>query len=427
MNIELFYGTTGHNLFLPDDLEVEVIRKRAMAPLDDPRRRFAEALGDPIGLEPLHAALRGGKALGILICDDTRPVPNGWILEELLRHLDAAGAAPGKLTVLVATGLHGPLSKDVLSTTVGYPPVFARADVVSHDARDAEAHVFLGRTASGTPIYLDRRFVEADVKLVVGLVEPHFMAGYSGGRKLIAPGVAAAETISHLHAYRVLSHPDAANCRLRGNPLHAEQLEIAGKLGPVYAVNVVLDEHRRVCHLSFGDLLRSHDDAVEAFARCGVVPIDRPYMTVITTAAGHPLDNTYYQTVKGMVGAVAALAPGGRMLVASRCAEGFGSREFAEAQRHLVRLGSEGFLAMLAEKPTADIDEWQTQLLAEVLTKGSFGLYTEGLNARERALTAVLDVPDLEGQILAWIEACGDNRLAVIPEGPYVIPQLREG
>ncbi len=422
MIYKLYYGETGYNLVLPDDLDVTIIRKHPMKPLDDPRKHLVASLESPMQAEPLVQAVRGNKSVCILICDDTRPVPNGLILPEIVKQLELAGVDTSNVTILVATGLHEPLSQDTLRETVGDDRLFDRTRVVSHDATERSRHLSLGSTPNGTPIHLDRRFVEADVRIVVGLVEPHFMAGYSGGRKLIAPGVASTETISHLHAYSVLSQPAASNCILSGNPLHEEQLRIAKQVGPTYAVNVVLDENRKICYLNFGELVESHLQAVNYFKRYGEIQIDDPYTTVITTSAGHPLDNTYYQTIKGMVGAAGALAPEGKMFVVSRCAKGFGSIKFREAQKRLVNLGPSGFLKELERKPTADIDEWQTQLLAEVMLKGSYALYTEGLDKEERTLTGVLNVSELERSVLDWVQRSEDRRIAVIPEGPYVIP-----
>ena len=197
--------------------------------------------------------------------------------------------------------------------------------VENHFARNDADHVDLGRTPRGTPVKLDRRFVEADLKIATGLVEPHFMAGYSGGRKVIAPGVAHQDTITTFHSARFMSHPNADNCVLEGNPLHEEQLEIVRMLGQVLAVNTVIDEHRRLSFVNYGEIVakppaggRLHPHATPGCT------VPRRFTTVVTSAAGYPLDKTYYQTVKGMVGPVDILEPGGDLLVVSECSEGHG-------------------------------------------------------------------------------------------------------
>ncbi len=422
MNIELNYGKSGYTLCLPEDLDVTVIRKRPMRSLTDPELTLSKVLNAPLAAAELDKVITKDTNVCIVICDDTRPVPNGLILPILLKKIVAAGGRLENISILVATGLHEPLKEEALRRTVGNDEVFRQVRVVNHDAKDKHTHEMLGSTSSGIPTCLDKRFTGADVRVIVGLVEPHFMAGYSGGRKLIAPGIASAETISYLHAYSILSQPKATNCILDGNPLHAAQLEIAAKFENCYAVNVVLDEQRNVCFLNFGDLVQSHAEAVKYFREYGEIELERQYRTVITTAAGQPLDNTYYQTIKGMVGAKQALMKNGRMFVASRCEKGFGSMMFRDAQRRLVKLGAAAFLSELQKKIKADIDEWQTQLLADVMLRGSFGLYSEGLSEEDRKLTGGEDLPNLESAILSWVKECGDKRVAVIPEGPYVIP-----
>ncbi len=268
--------------------------------------------------------------------------------------------------------------------------------------------------------------MDADLKIVTGLVEPHFMAGYSGGRKVIAPGVAHKDTITTFHNARFMSHPKADSCVLEGNPLHEEQLEIVCMLGNVLAVNTVLDEHRRLSFVNFGEIISSHLDAVRFTEQYTVVPVSRRFKTVVTSAAGYPLDQTYYQTVKGMVVPTDILEPGGNLIVASECAEGVGSIEYADAQRRLIEKGVDGFFEDISTKEFADIDEWQTQMQLKSMRAGSVHLYTTGLSAADRQLTGVNLVDSLDDTVRRCVEAGnvsdGDKSIAIIPEGPYVVP-----
>ena len=245
------------------------------------------------------------------------------------------------ITVLVATGLHRPNEGQELAELVGDPWVLETVTVANHDARADEDHVPLGRTPGrGTVVRLDRRLVEAELKIATGLVEPHFMAGWSGGRKVIAPGVAHAETITTFHNAAFMAHPRAANCVLDGNPLHEEQLAIVGMLGGALALNTVIDDRRRLAFVNFGEVVQSHLQAVDFAGAYARVPVGRRFQTVVTSAAGYPLDRTYYQTVKGMVGPLDILEPGGDLIVASACSDGMGSKHYVEAQRRLVDLGA---------------------------------------------------------------------------------------
>jgi nickel-dependent lactate racemase len=334
----------------------------------------------------------------------------------------AAGIDRRDILILVATGLHRPNDGQELREVVGSDDVFESVPIANHFARDREAHVDLGRTPSGIPILIDRRFVEADLRIVVGLVEPHFMAGYSGGRKLVVPGVAHQDTILKLHAGVMLDHPRAANTVLEGNPLHAEQLHIVRAIGEISALNVVIDEERRIGFVNFGEVEASHAEAVAFMRRYGEVSVPGRFETVVTTSAGYPLDKTYYQTVKGMVTPLDILEPGGTLIVASACSEGFGSREFRASQAHLVDLGPDAFLQTLLAKRFADVDEWQSEMQLKPMRAGRVQLYTTGLGDDDRRLTGVENVGSVESALAAALARAGDTALAVVPEGPYVVP-----
>ncbi|HEX4986243.1 MAG TPA: nickel-dependent lactate racemase [Burkholderiales bacterium] len=423
MQIDLNYGRDHYPLELSESWNVTVIRKPAMPVEGDSAAAVRRALASPVGAKPLAQEARGRKTACILICDITRPVPNGLLLPAIVHELLDAGIEARDITVLVATGLHRPNEGTELEELVGDPWVMKTVRVENHFARDDAAHVDLGRTPTrGTPVKLDRRFVQADVKIATGLVEPHFMAGYSGGRKVIAPGIAHRDTITTFHSARFMSHPQADNCVLEGNPLHEEQLEIVRMLGHVLAVNTVIDEHRRLSFVNYGEILASHQQAVDFTRRYARVPVPRRFRTVVTSAAGYPLDKTYYQTVKGMVGPVDILEPGGNLVIVSECSEGLGSPEYADAQRRLIRLGTDGFYADISRKQFADVDEWQTQMQLKPMKAGTVHLYTGGLAAADRALTGVSLTDSVERTLQHCIEESGDHALAVIPEGPYVVP-----
>ena len=423
-DIELAYGKTGLRLALPDHAKATVIRKRALAVPVDAARVVEQALANPVEAQPLESLARGASSACVLICDITRPVPNHLFLRPLIERLLGSGVAAGGITVLVATGLHRPNVGDELCELVGDPWVMDNVTVANHDSRDDAAHVSLGETRSRkVPVSLDRRFVEAEVKIATGLVEPHFMAGYSGGRKVIAPGVAHHTTIRTFHSARFMEDPKASSCNLSGNPLHEEQLEIIGMLGRgVLAFNTVIDEDRSLVYASFGDVVASHMAAVE-FVRDSIeVKVPRRFSTVVTSAAGYPLDKTYYQTVKGMVTPLDILQPGGTLIIASDCSEGVGSAEFRAAQQRLIELGPDAFLQTLIDKQLADVDEWQTEMQLKPMRVGNIALYSQGMSDADHALTGVERVHNLTSAIHDSIEQHDDPAVAVVPEGPYVVP-----
>jgi nickel-dependent lactate racemase len=425
MRVDLSYGRGTLPIDLPDDWQISVIRKPPMPVLSDPQAAVHAALANPVAARPLADEARGKRNACILICDITRPVPNGLLLPQIVRQLLAAGLAAENICVLVATGLHRPNEGKELEELVGDAWVLSAVRVENHFARRDEDHVLLGKTASGTVVRLDKRFVEADLRIVTGLVEPHFMAGYSGGRKVIAPGIAHSETITTFHNARFMSHPRTDNCVLEGNPLHREQLEIVQMLGRVLAVNTVLDEHRNLSFVNYGEVIQSHLEAVALTQRYAQVAVPRRFQTVVTSAAGYPLDKTYYQTVKGMVGPLDILEPGGNLVVVSECSEGMGSDEYIDAQRRLVQLGPEGFFQDISRKSHADVDEWQTQMQLRPQRVGTIHLYSDGLQGAARALTGVHMIDSVGDTLRSCVRDAGDSAVAIVPEGPYVVPVNR--
>ena len=418
MLASLLYGRGTLDIEIPSDARVTVIRKPDMPVLKDPAAAVRKAI------DGLPELARGGASACIAICDITRPVPNHLFLRPLVDCLTSGGISEDRITILIATGLHRPNLGDELAELVGDPWVLQNIRVINHDAQCDADHVDLGSTSTrGTPVKLDRRFVEADVRIATGLVEPHFMAGYSGGRKVIAPGLAHADTIKTFHNHAFMSDPAATNCNLLRNPLHEEQLEIVKKIGGAFALNTVIDEQRRLSMVNFGEVTDSHAQAVAFVKDFCRVPVPHSFGTVISSGAGYPLDKTYYQTVKGMVGAAGILLPGGNLIIASECSEGIGSAAYTKAQKQLCAVGPNSFLDAITGKPFADIDEWQTQMQTKAMSKGVIHLYSS-LSPDDQELTGVESVEVLSEIIRTSIDASDDKAVAVIPEGPYVVPYV---
>jgi nickel-dependent lactate racemase len=427
MDITLDYGHDGLKVTLPAEAQPVIIRKPAMTLPESAAAEIDRALSNPVGCDQLEVLAAKASFACIVICDITRPVPNHLFLRKLIERMMGAGIAAENITVLVATGLHRPNLGEELAELINDPWVQQTVRVINHDARVDAGHVRLGRTRKhDCPVALDRILVDADLKIATGLVEPHFMAGYSGGRKVIAPGVAFHETIRTFHSARFMEHPAATSCNLEGNPLHETQLEIIELLNarsdlPVLALNTVLDEARNLAFATFGEIIASHEAAV-AYARASCeVPVGRKFQTVVTSSAGYPLDKTYYQTVKGMVTPLDILAPGGTLIIASQCSEGIGSPEFRMAQERLVALGPDAFLETLTAKDFAEIDEWQTEMQLKPMRVGSIQLYAPDLGEGHE-ITGVERIDDIAGAVSASIRKSGDAAVAVIPEGPYVVP-----
>jgi lactate racemase len=423
---DLLVGRGTVRVTAPPPATVDVLRKPAMPVLADPAAAVATALDRPVSSAPLPDLAAGARSACIVVCDVTRPVPNGLLLRPIVERLLAGGAPLAGITVLIATGLHRPNLGEELRALIGDDWVLDRVRVLNHDGRDPDQLVDLGRTPTrSTPVVLNRAFVDADVRVVTGLVEPHFMAGYSGGRKVVAPGVAGERTIRALHADRFMGDPLASSCNLERNPLHEEQLAIAAMVGPVFGVNTVIDERRALAYVNAGEVVASHAAAV-AFARgCSELACAATYDLIVTGAAGHPLDATYYQTIKAMVTPLEVLADGGDMVVLSACSEGLGSPDFRASQQRLLGRGAGAFLDGLRAKALADVDEWQTQMMLRATRIGSVHLATTGLDAEALALTGVEPCVDVQAFVTAFVRQRPDARIALIPEGPYLVPRRK--
>jgi nickel-dependent lactate racemase len=361
----------------------------------------------------------------VVISDVTRPVPNAVLLPPLLTTLQRSGIPRERITILVATGLHRPNLGDELAEMIG-PEVARDYRVVNHHGKERGEHRYLGASPRGVPIWIDSRYVEADLKITTGLIEPHFMAGFSGGRKLICPGLAAQETVHVWHGPEFLEHPNARTGCLEGNPVHEENTWIARRVGCDLIVNVVIDAQRRILKLVAGDMQSAFLEGVE-FVRslvCDTVP--EPVDIVVTSAAGYPLDTTFYQSVKGMVAAAEIVKPGGTIVLAAGMEQGIGSGEFRQIFRDHATL--EGFMERILAKTYFMSDQWQIEELAKARRKARIKVVTGGLTPEVLQGLFVESAASVEQAVAESLSQYGPGAtIAVIPKGPYVIAGLANG
>jgi nickel-dependent lactate racemase len=364
---------------------------------------------------------RGKRSAAISVCDITRPAPNREVLPPLLARLEATGIPREGITILIATGLHRPATEDEFREICGEETA-ARYRVVNHRARELPEHRALGSTVAGTPVYIDDRFVSADLHITLGFVEPHLMLGYSGGRKLIAPGLAAQETIKVLHNPRFMRDPRAVEGSIDDNPLHRELLEIARMARHDFLVDVALGRgtpRRPIAAVFAGDPVRAHRQGVEFVSRVMLETLDSPVDAVITTGAGYPLDLTFYQAVKGITAASHIVKRGGKILLLAACEEGVGGPEFA-------RMLAEGspdhvFLKKLEGAPVT-VDQWQLEKLALVTNRAEVLYHVPGLPLEFHPALWGRSYATAAEAICALVGKLGRNaRVAIIPEGPYVL------
>ncbi|REK15518.1 MAG: nickel-dependent lactate racemase [Planctomycetota bacterium] len=422
MRVCLEYARSGLEVELPDDRVVRTLAYKNAPPLADPAAEVQAVLSHPTGAPPLAEVARGRRDACVVISDITRPVPNELILTPVLATLEQAGIAPEKITILVATGLHRPSKPEEIVEMVG-ERIAARYQVVDHHGQERNEHTYLGDSPRGVPIWIDSRYVEADLKITTGLIEPHLMAGFSGGRKLICPGIAALETVKVWHGPDFLEHPKADCGILEGNPVHEENTWIGRHTGCDFIVNVVIDAERRPLKFVAGDMEAAFLEGVE-FER-GVVTdtIDEAVDIVVTSSAGYPLDTTFYQAVKGLTGALPVVKHGGTIVLAAGLTEGIGSPEFQKLFDENPSL--EVFVERILGKKYFVLDQWQLEELAKVRRKCKVKLVSDGLPAATIDKLFVESAPSVEQAVADSLAEYGpDAKIAVIPKGPYVLAQV---
>jgi len=422
MDVRLDYGRSGLLVRVPDTLAVSLLEPHKGVPLDDPSAAIERALADPVVSAPLSDLARGRRNAAVVISDKTRPVPYGILLPPILRTLEAAGLRPDHIEILVATGLHRPNTRDELCEMTS-PAIVDRYRIRNHVARNADEHVHLGRTLRGTEVWIDGGFVAADLKIVTGLIEPHLMAGYSGGRKAVVPGLAGVDTMRTVHGAAMLE-ADIGPGILAGNPFHEDLLDIVRRVGVDFMVDVAIDRARRITGVFAGDIEAAHAAGVRAVEREVRVDLDRAADIVVTSAAGYPLDATYYQSIKGLVAALNIVRRGGTIILAAALTEGVGSADFQELLRDAQ--GNEAFMARITQPGFFRIDQWMVQHLCQVLRKAQVTLVTDGLP--RQAIPALLVEPaaSVEDALGAAVARHGAGaHVAVVPQGPYVLGTVR--
>jgi nickel-dependent lactate racemase len=430
------FGKSGLTLDLPDGFCYQVLEARSAVPLPDPAAAIESALDGPVAGPPLEQLAQGKKSAAISVCDITRPAPNRQILPPLLARLEAAGIPREAITILIATGLHRPATEPEIGEICGEWAAGAYR-VANHHARELAEHCYLGETASGTPVFIDQRFVSADLHITLGFIEPHLMLGFSGGRKLVAPGLAAQETIKVLHSPKFMRDSRAVEGSNEGNPLHRELLEIAGMARHDFLVDVALGRaavvdrrysgagQRPIAAVFAGEPVAAHRKGAEFVSRVMLETLDEPVDAVITTAAGYPLDLTFYQAVKGITAASHIVKPGGRILLLAECAEGSGGAEFSQMLAH--HRSDRDFMGKIAEAPVV-VDQWQLEKLALVTAKAEVLFYVPGLPHEYHASLWGRAYATPEAALSAlWSSLPPGARIAVIPEGPYVLAQVVQG
>jgi lactate racemase len=421
--VRLSYGDAGMDISVPDDAVVVYPQDAAAVP--DSAAALTAALRSPVSGPPLRERVRPGQTVAISVCDGTRAQPSGLMVPAVLAEL--GGIIDSRdIVVLIATGTHRANTERELRSMLG-DEVVDSVRVVNHDARDPDTLTWAGTFGAGVPVWLNSQWLAADVRITTGFVEPHFFAGFSGGPKMVAPGLAGLDTVLVLHDAARIGHPSATWGITVGNPVHDDVRAIAAGTGVTFALDVVLNRDKQIVAAFGGDILEMHAAAVRLARRLAMRPLPAPFDIVVTTGSGYPLDQNLYQSVKGMSAASRVVRDGGMIICAAECRDGYPDHG---SYRDVLRSAAspQALLTEIAGRAVTVPDQWQVQIQAQIQARSTVVMHTSYLSDADLADAHLRQTPDISATIAAELGRQGTTaRLCVLPEGPQTIPYLESG
>lgn len=430
MKVELQYGLETLSLEVPGDSFIykSKYQKTNKSASDLVLESFVKPFDSPPLTERLKYRKKGD--IVIVVSDITRPIPYQEFLPQMIDVILQNKVKKSEITILIATGMHrASIQSERLSMFGDF--VVNNFRIIDHDCENEdELEKLDGLSWSGSEVKLNRHYVRAGFRIITGLVEPHFMAGFSGGRKAICPGLVSLDSIRKFHGYEFLSHPNAASAVLNDNPCHLENTSIAELCPPDFAINIVLDDQKKVNAVMSGELSSSHKKAVE-YVRSACCPVvEKQADMAVTSSGGFPLDATFYQCVKGFVNCLPAVTQGGKMISFGGCADGIGSPEYTALMKRYSGKATQ-FIMDIRDSGTFVKDQWEFQMHIRALDKvgiDNLHFYTSNIPQSELALLSVqphsLPVSQIKGSIQKQIDQAvkAKKQLAIFPEGPYCTP-----
>ena len=418
MKTNLLCGKKTISVEVPDS--ALLIDNKPAASLENPADAVMDALENPIGTKPLSELARGRENACIVISDITRPVPNKVILPPILKTLEESGIAREKITILIATGMHRPNLGDELKGMVG-SHIMNNHRIVNHYCQKSEELREIAKI-DGAPIEINTHYLDADLKILTGLIEPHFYAGFSGSRKSILPGISSFETMKFMHSFRVIDQLHEANCRLENNIFHDYAMQVTELVGVDFILNVVINKERELAGVFGGHFEKAHKAGCELVTRHAVAGLEEKVDLVITSAGGYPLDSTFYQVSKCLISARDILVENGTILVVCGCAEGLGSQEFCTIMRSNPT--PEDFNRHHGNPDNFVIDQWCAQNIYQALAHAArIYIHSPGLSKEDVERFQGIKVEDVQQTVNELVK--NHKRIAVIPEGPYVVGKVR--
>lgn len=412
--VKFLCGEGTVDLRIPES--VRVLEMQPAKPLSDPDGAVRQALTDPIDSPPLRELAGKNKDACVVISDITRPVPNRIILPPMLNILEESGIKKEDITILIATGMHRPNQGKELESMVGRE-IMHNYKIVNHYCRKAEDYRKIDEI-EGAPIELNKHYLDADLKILTGLIEPHFYAGYSGGRKALLPGISSYETMKFMHSFKIIDHPKVRNCLLEGNPFHEYGIRVAKLADVDLILNVVINKQRKITGVFAGHHNHAHLAGCEMVYHHCAARVDGRVDMVITSGGGYPLDSTFYQISKAMIAARDILKKGGTIVVACECREGLGSAEFCSIMTSVC--SPQDFFDGYCDPKDFVIDQWCAQSIYQAIEHaGQVYVYSPGLSQADLAKTGAIKIENIQETVdRLWDSHPG---VVAVPDGPYVV------
>ena len=416
VTVDLAYGSTGMSVRLPA-AATTVITPRPRYAAPDPLAALRRAIDQPVAGPRLRDLARPGQRVAISVCDVTRPQPRPLMLRAIMEALDGI-IGPSDVVVMIATGTHRASTIEERREMLG-DDVLDMWRVIDHDARDRASLVDLGMV-DDVPVLLAREWLDADLRITTGFVEPHFFAGFGGGPKMVAPGLAGLETTLALHSARRIGDPRATWGVTEGNPVHDAIRAIARATRVDFSLDVLLDYQQRITSAFAGATLAMHAAACATARREAMRAVPAPFDVVITTNSGYPLDQNLYQAVKGMSAAAEIVRPGGTILCAAECRDGLPEHGSYSRLLHEGRSPAD-LLERIAASPVTIPDQWQVQIQARIQAKADVLLRCDGLTDDAVRGAHLQPIHDLDEAVMRLLRSQPDARICVLPQGPQTI------
>ncbi len=422
VNVELAYGQGWLPVSLPADAHVTVVEPTYHPAVPDEAAYLREVLSNPIAGRRLRDRVKPGQTMAISMCDLTRPQPRDLMIPAILDEV-AGIIDPDDIVVLVATGTHRGNTDDEIRQMLG-DELAARLHIVNHDARDKASLTWMGEFGNGVPVWLNTLWAEAEIKVTTGFVEPHFFAGFSGGPKLVAPGLAGLDTVLTLHNAARIGDQRATWGEIDDNPVHSDIRAIAAGTGVTFAFDVILNRDKKIVKGFAGDLFEMHEAARAAAREIAMAPVDGLFDIVITTNSGFPLDQNLYQAVKGMSAAFTVVKPGGTIICAAECRDGF--PDHGSYREVLASASSpQALFADISAREQTVPDQWQVQIQAKIQSGANVIMHTSYLSDAQLATAHLTQTDDIAATVRELVNRIGpDARICVLPEGPLTVPYV---